>query len=267
MIMRYILALVLTIVLLGIARRTSTRHEETLHATVDGTTITHKTVTENFGDGPIIDVKAANTADLAAIVVFYEPNSPRISQEMTPTAEGFTTRLPSLPKGHKWFYHIEISKNGNTAAALPADRDQFIKFKGHVTPLILIPHIFCMFATIFFGALTVFTAFDLTRGRGNPRASVRFLLLTAIFAFIGGFPLGYAVAYQAFGVGWGGIPIGWDITDNKTVILFLFWLITLLLAWRGLSGRKMAISNRTYAALAALSFIVTFITFLIPHSI
>ena len=67
--------------------------------------------------------------------------------------------------------------------------------------------------------------------------------------------------------GWGGWPLGTDITDTKTEVLLLFWLITIVLALPGLKGRKMAIPGGTYSFLVILSFAVTFITFLIPHSL
>ncbi len=124
-----------------------------------------------------------------------------------------------------------------------------------------------MFAIIFLGLLTVFSSISVVRGKTDIRQSVRYLLWTVIFAFIGGFPLGYLVAYLAFGQGWTGIPIGWDITDNKTVILFLFWLVTFILARRGLKGERMAISKKAYMSLVLASLIVTFIAFVIPHSI
>ena len=67
---RYLIAVVLTIILLAFARRMSTRHEMTISTPVDGVTLTHKTVTENFGDGPVLIVKTPSTDNLAA-VVFY----------------------------------------------------------------------------------------------------------------------------------------------------------------------------------------------------
>jgi len=265
---RYLLAIILTILLLGFARRTSTRHSSDLKFQVDGVTVEHRTVTENFGDGPKLEVKASNASAFSA-VVFYsqEPGSGYEELPMSAGPDAFHAVLPALPKGKKWFYHIEFYRDNVKIAQLPEAHDQFVKFKGHVSPFILIPHIICMFATIFFGLLTVFTAFDFNRGRSDARRSLIFLLLTLVFAFTGGFPLGYAVAYQAFGKGWEGIPLGWDITDNKTVFLFLFWLATFILAAGGLRGKKMRISGGAYAFLVTLSFIVTFITFLIPHSI
>jgi len=262
------IALILTIVLLGIAKRTSTRHSEELSIQIGDITVVHHTVTEDFGDGPVLDINVPYIEGLSA-VAFYskEIGGPYTVDTLVQTADGFTGVLPVLPKGQKWFYHIDMIKDGASAGRFPAEGDQFIKFKAHVPPYIIIPHIICMFATIFFGLMTVFTAFDIKKGVENLAKSVRYALWTVIAVFIGGFPLGYWVAYVAFGQGWSGIPIGWDITDNKTVIIFLLWLITLILARDGLKGRKMAISNRTYQILTVASLVISVILFMVPHSI
>ena len=265
---RYGVAVILTIVLLGIARRISTRHPSDFSQQIGDVTASHTTVTEDFGDGPVLDVQLSSPTGLTALVFYSETDGgPYVSDTLTGTSDGFTGVLPVLQKGSKWFYHIVILKGEKSVAVFPPYGNQFIKFKGHVPPHVLIPHIFCMFAIVFFGLLTVFSAFDLTRGKGDLKKSLRYLLLTIIFAFIGGFPLGYYVAYLAFGVGWGGIPFGWDITDNKTVLLFVFWLVTLILARRGLKGESMAISENTYLILTVVSLAVTIFTFMIPHSI
>ncbi|OGC93766.1 MAG: hypothetical protein A2W25_06540 [candidate division Zixibacteria bacterium RBG_16_53_22] len=268
MMLRYVIAFLLTILLLAVARRTSTRHPEEFQVKANGITLVHRSVTESFGETPVIRLQASSTSTVRAIVNYSETKSgPYRKMEMAVTGHGYVTDLPALEKGKKWFYHIDVMQDNMKIAQLPPANDQFIKFKGHVSPAILIPHIICMFATIFFGILTVFTAIDFARGKGEIQRTVRFLLITVIFAFLGGFPLGYAVAYQAFGQGWSGIPIGWDITDNKTVILFLFWLVTFILAAQGLSARAIKISPKSYASLVAVSFVITLITFLIPHSI
>jgi hypothetical protein len=268
MLMRYVAALALTILLLGVARRISTRHPADYSVEAGGITLSHRTVTEDFGDGPKINIEATSTEGLTS-VVYYSliEGGPYTTDSLSRMPDGFSVTLPVLEKGNRWYYHIKVSQAEKEIAKFPPGPDQFIKFKGHVPAYILIPHIFCMFATIFFGLLTVFTSISVVRGKAVIRQSVRYLLWTVIFAFIGGFPLGYIVAYLAFGQGWGGIPIGWDITDNKTVILFLFWLVTLILTRGGLKGDRMAISKKAYMSLAITSFIVTVLAFIIPHSI
>lgn len=266
--LRYGIALILTIGLLAIARRTSTRHSAEHFIQTGDIKASHRTITEAFNAEPALDVVVAPTSGLSAIAYYSTTKGgPYKADTLAMTNEGFSGVLPVLEKGKKWFYHIDLLKNGSIVGKFPARGDQFIKFKGHVPVYILVPHIFCMFATVFLGLMTVFTAFDVVKGKGEIRKSVNYLLWTTVFVFIGGFPLGYLVAYIAFGQGWSGIPIGWDITDNKTVILFLAWLITLILARKGIKEAKIAISNKTYFALTIASLVVSIIIFMIPHSI
>ncbi len=266
---RYLVALLLTVVLLVFARLMSTRHAEEFTVNAEGVVLSHKTVTENFGDGPVVTLNSSETDRERAEVRYSEHvGGPYQVVQMTPESGKFTARLPVLPKGEKWFYQIDIYRDNMKLATFPPEREQFIKFKGHISPLILVPHILLMFATIFFGLMAVFTSVDLSRGKGSAKRAVLFVLLTFISAFIGGIPLGIVVSQQTFGgSGWGGWPLGTDITDSKTEILLLCWVITLILSWGGLKDRKMLVSNGMFTFLTILSFVITFITFLIPHSI
>jgi hypothetical protein len=37
--------------------------------------------------------------------------------------------------------------------------------------------------------------------------------------------LGPVVQYYAFGEFWTGVPFGWDLTDNKTLVAVIFWAL------------------------------------------
>jgi hypothetical protein len=272
---RYIAALILTVLLLVIARRMSTRYAEEIDTKVDGVTLNHKTTTEYFikdpdnpGVGPVVTLKSSATDRERAVIRYSEKvGGPYTAVEMTPVNGVFSAHLPPRAIGKKWFYQIDVYQDNVKLASIPSDREQFVKFKGIVAPYIIGPHILFMFATIFFGLMAVFTSIDLARGKGDLRKSVFFLLLTLLSAVLGGLVFGIEVTRQTFGEGWGGWPIGHDWTDTKTEILILFWLVTFFLSAKGLFGPKMVISKKAYAALAIISFVVTFITFLIPHSI
>jgi hypothetical protein len=225
-------------------------------------------VTESFGDPPPLTLHASDPSTVRALVNYSETQGgPYKKVEMAFTRDGFIVELPILERGHRWYYHIDAIQNNVKIAQLPPDGDQFIKFKGRVSPALLVPHILFMFATIFFGIMAVFTAIDYSRAAGEPGRAVRFLLLTLISAALGGFVFGPPVTYQTFGEGWGGWPVGSDWTDTKTEVFFLFWLLPLILSWKSLRGGTMSISPRIYSSLVIVSFTVTLITFLIPHSI
>jgi hypothetical protein len=64
------------------------------------------------------------------------------------------------------------------------------------------------------------------------------------------------VQYYAFGDLWTGIPFGWDLTDNKTLIALIFWILAVVM------NRKE--EKPFYTILAA---IVLLLIFSIPHSL
>jgi len=82
-------------------------------------------------------------------------------------------------------------------------------------------------------------------------------LWTIIILFIGGFPLGFAMNGFAFGDVWGGWPFGKDVTDNKTQIAFLAWLIAFYLIKK----------NKNAKLAALLAAIVMMAVYMIPHSL
>jgi hypothetical protein len=61
----------------------------------------------------------------------------------------------------------------------------------------------------------------------------------------------------AFGALWTGFPFGYDLTDNKTLIAFIGWIIAII---AGRNGRP----ARGWVLAAA---ILLLIIFLIPHSL
>ena len=63
------------------------------------------------------------------------------------------------------------------------------------------------------------------------------------------------VQYCAFGEFWTGVPFGWDLTDNKTLIALFFWVLAVIM------NRKK--ERPFYVALAA---IVLLLVYSIPHS-
>jgi hypothetical protein len=72
---------------------------------------------------------------------------------------------------------------------------------------------------------------------------------------IGGMILGPVVQLYAFGDLWTGIPFGWDLTDNKTLIAFVFWILAVVM------NRKK--ERPVYTILAA---VILLLIYSIPHS-
>ena len=64
--------------------------------------------------------------------------------------------------------------------------------------------------------------------------------------------------WYAFGEFWTGFPVGHDLTDNKTLIAVVAWIIALV------AIRRSPAQARWWVLSAA---VVTFVTFVIPHSV
>ena len=179
---------------------------------------------------------------------------------MHKTKEGTENECILENCGHR-YGHLVVFDRAQTQGYL-------IKFKGPVSAFVLIPHIVLLFASIYFSFMALFYGIDLMRGRDSLRQASVSVLLTFFAGLIGGIIIGIEVTHEVFGgSGWGGWPLGNDITDTKTEIFLLFWMIAMVFGWGGLSGRKLAISNNTFGIMIMISFIITLAAFLVPHSL
>jgi hypothetical protein len=84
----------------------------------------------------------------------------------------------------------------------------------------------------------------------------KYAVWTLVLFIIGGMILGPIVQWYAFGDLWTGVPFGWDLTDNKTLIALIFWIIAVYM------NRKQ--EKPLYVALAA---IILLLVYSIPHSV
>lgn len=284
-IFKYVLALVLTVILLAIARHISIRVPELEEATSDGIKLSHTTVTEKVGSG---DVKIVATltnpesADKYSLNLFYKIGKGEgeyASLRMQPVqgkANQFSADIPSQPKGKRAYYYLSLSDSqGKKILTLPEKAELLnlpflIKFKGKVPDYVIGPHVLLMFASVFFVFLVLFASLEVLWGMDSLRQlSVR-SLWALILSFLGGVPLGILVTNLTFGEIWGGFPVFTDITDSKTSILIFYWIIFLILI-KGSAFRKDKARNllpdKTLAWLGILGFILTLAIYLIPHSI
>lgn len=162
--------------------------------------------------------------------------------------KGWFAEIPEQPAAGKIQYYFEITDKNGTTSYLEHE-PVVIRFKGAVPPGILIPHIFFMFFAMFLGNLAgIMAVFK------NRRFKL-FTNLTIVTFFIGGMILGPMVQWHAFGEAWAGIPFAWDLTDNKTLIAFLFWLLAFAMN-----------RNKEKPVYTVVAAIVMLIVYSIPHS-
>ena len=156
--------------------------------------------------------------------------------------------LPHQPPAGKLEYKVEFRK-GEKIYPLHESHATVIRFKGDVPAMILVPHIILMFVAMFLSNLTGILA---VFRHGNFR---KYAVWTLALLGLGGMILGPWVQWHAFGEAWAGVPFAWDLTDNKTLIAFLFWILAVV------KNRK---TERPAYILAAS--IVMLIIYAIPHS-
>lgn len=151
--------------------------------------------------------------------------------------------LPVQPVAGKLQYYITIGDKDYLK-----DEPIVIRFRNDVPAIILIPHILLMFAAMLFAVYTFLLVVTC-------KEYSRWLKITVGTLFVGGFILGPLVQHAAFGPWWAGFPYGTDLTDNKTLISFLFFMIALAtLRWK---------YNKWVVCLAVVVMIAIFS---IPHS-
>lgn len=153
--------------------------------------------------------------------------------------------LPQQPRAGKLAYYLTI--NGKDyRQEIPL----LIRFKGDVEAKVLIPHIFFLFLAMLIACYTLLQVISGDKHYRKP------LWIATLFVVIGGFIFGPIVQYEAFGAYWTGIPYGYDLTDNKTLIAGIFLL-----------AASFTTRYRWNRYLTMLAVIVLFAIFTIPHSL
>lgn len=170
--------------------------------------------------------------------------------DMTREGDLLIASIPKQPSAGKIEYQISLIKNNK---AYPLKTDPVVmRFKGVVPLYVLIPHVLFMFLAMVYSVRAGIEAFR----KGDQLFSQT--QWTVIFLFIGGLILGPVVQKYAFGAFWTGWPFGHDLTDNKTIVAFIFWAIALFQVMKKKPKAGVWVIVATVVMLAV---------YLIPHSV
>jgi len=248
--MLWIVAIVLTLSLVIYQRATGPTYPVSGDKVVENETIHFKFLRTQGGtvDAPVeIEVEDQS---ITGQLTFkrYKSFDDWTTVEMKRKGDKLVSSLPNLPAAGKMEYTVVLIKNGKEYQL--NDEPVVLRYKGEVPLPILVPHIFFMFIAMLFAWRAFLEA--LFKGSDN-------LYLTKIILItlgIGGLILGPIVQKYAFDAYWTGWPFGTDLTDNKTLATFIFWLI----AWFRLRKKP---ESRTWVFVA---FVVMIATYIIPHS-
>jgi len=167
---------------------------------------------------------------------------------LTLAGDSLRALLPAQPPAGKVEYYFELP--GAFVPRLPADRTVVLRYRGEVPIAALLPHIVLMFLSML---IAIRAGLGAAAGRDEPRLA---WIVLAGFT-IGGLVFGPIVQKHAFGAYWTGVPFGWDLTDNKTLIMWFAWLAACLAP---------GLRPRWRRATVVGAAVVTLAVFMIPHS-
>ena len=190
-----------------------------------------------------------------------------VSYRRYPTAEPFrevamrregetlVALLPSQPPAGKLEYSILLATPGGPVR-VPEGEPVVMRFKGDVPALLLVPHVVAMFVAMMIGVRAALAA-----ALARPEAR-RYAWVAVVGIAIGGLVLGPIVQKHAFGAYWTGWPFGTDLTDNKTLAMWLAWVAAVTVFRR----RKDPL-DRVARWVTIVAAVVMIAVYVVPHSL
>ena len=248
----WILALVITLTAAVYQRLTGPTYAARGSVTIGQESYQYHLLRSHGGDTDApIQIKIPNP-DVQGVLVWKRLKSSDEWTEIPMRREGdlLMAELPNQPAAGKLEYFLHLL-HGDDLITVPAERDLVIRFKGAVPDAVLMPHILIMFIAML---VSTRAGLEALIKSGKPH---NYALWAAGLLFLGGMILGPMVQKYAFGELWTGIPFGWDLTDNKTLIAMVGWAIAV---WAGAKGKP----ARVWVILAAVLLLAVFS---IPHSL
>ena len=246
----WLLAIIITLSAAVYQRATGPTYPKKIDFTFANKQYTIKLLRSHSSTKPAV-VKINVSNDDVTGKIFYRryPSNDNFTEvDFVRIGENLEASLPNQSAAGKLEYYVTLD-DVSTAEELLNSGPVVIRFKGDVPATVLIPHIFFMFFGMLFANLTGLLAI------GKKEKYKFYGIVTLIFIAIGGMTLGPVVQKFAFGELWTGVPFGWDLTDNKTLVAFIFWILAVVGNWK---------KDRPYVSI--LAAIVTLIIFSIPHS-
>jgi len=244
------LAVLITFSAIIYQRKTGPTYDKRVKVTIDNQEYKFKLIRSYGGETDCKIELAIPDQNVAGVLAFkkYPTNDNWTYVELERQNDNLISYLPNLPPAGKYEYKITLKKEEQNFD-LNEGKPVIIRFKGDVPGSILIPHIILMFFAMFLGNVAgIMAIFKHQKYR-------LYTNLTVIFLFIGGLIMGPWVQLYAFGELWAGVPFAWDLTDNKTLVAFIFWLLAFFM------NRKK--EQPVYVIIAS---IVMLIVYSIPHS-
>jgi len=247
-ILLWVLAFFLTVVVVFYQRMTGPTYPIKSSEMIGNTKISYRLL-RSHTSFELLPVKV-QTADegVAGFVKYrrYKSNDEWTEIEMKREGDNLLAELPGQPSAGKIEYSVKL-RQGEKELILNKGTTIVARFKDKVPGIFLLTHILFMILSFLFA---IRTGIEALRKNGN---YLRLVNWTLGIVFIGGMILGPIVQKYAFGDFWTGIPFGTDLTDNKTLFAFIFWLAAFFLK-----------KKSRWWVIAATGMMI--LVYLVPHS-
>ncbi|MBX2990362.1 MAG: hypothetical protein KF749_04235 [Bacteroidetes bacterium] len=248
----WFISLIITLAAAYYQRTTGPTYPLSGKVVVDGLSVTYNLLRSHGGDGNALVSIPVPDESISGVLHWkrFKTKDEWTEVEMTRRANELVAELPHQPPAGKLEYKVHLTK-GREQTQMPSSGTVVIRFKGDVPAGALIPHVIAMFAAMLFSNRAGIEIF-------NSKPNLKGLTIWTLgLMTVGGMILGPIVQKYAFGEYWTGIPFGTDLTDNKTLIAFVAWIVAAIALFK---------SNqpKTWVFAAAM---ITLIVFLIPHSL
>ncbi len=247
----WVFSVVITLVSVYYQRKTGPTHPLTVKTELSDRVVTNKLIRAAECESDALIALYVPDAGVDGYIQFkrYKSYDEWFEQKMMRRNDSLIAYLPAQPPAGKMIYKIFLEQNMKRAPL--TDQPVIMRFRGTVPVWILIIHIVVIFLAMLFSTYTGLEA--LFKGS----RVVLFTRLTIVLLFTGGLILGPVVQKYAFGAFWTGWPLGHDLTDNKTAVAFIFWLIAFIQQQR----------RRNYRIWVIIAALVLIAAFVIPHSV
>ncbi|MBD3403320.1 hypothetical protein GF420_10530 [candidate division GN15 bacterium] len=283
---RVVIAVLITLVLLYVARNTSRGRPDDIIHTDHGYTFSLTTVPKiTVGATDTLTVSISPRPDQSQRVVYRTTGAHRgkktpfdeytdIPAALIDSLDGmYGVPVTAGERGKREYYVFEVvDTTGATIARLTTEKGEplFVKYIGEVPAGILVPHIVFMFVTVFCVVLGAVHALRVIRTGQHVHGMSFWITLGMLATLIGGYPFGFGMNWYAFGVVWEGVPFGTDATDNKTQLLFVYFVFVTLASLGSLTKGRYGRDTYPPRALGWFglgAFVLMLAIYLIPHSI
>jgi hypothetical protein len=185
----------------------------------------------------------------------FPTNEPFRDVPMSREGEDLVALLPSQPPAGKLEYSVVLEAPSGPVR-VPEGEPIVMRFKGDVPAMLLVTHVVTMFVAMMVGVRAALAA-----AVGRPEAR-RYAWVAVVGIAIGGLVLGPIVQKYAFGAYWTGWPFGTDLTDNKTLAMWLAWAAAVAVFER----RKDPL-DRLARWVTIAAAVVMIAVYVVPHSL